>query len=302
MVAHKSSGWATRDLYLSPEDCNCHPPAAGIPPRIPLATNQLKAVLWPAGVGVQEVRQIALWAACWAILPESAGKQNGGDDRGVIEGTLRNVSRSHSLFCLCHISSGMTAVENINSAFTPSSSLCCLPWIAGLIKWNMLPMIKLTTPYNAELRKEINLCLSLAAIPEHEQELLVEMSSCMMMCEVVGTCSLCWLLRFVYRWLNYSLMSCCTVFCITLISNMSPIMMIYFKFVPFCLRLVLAALLTVHSVYLQNCSKINDCFLLAFVPRWCMLNLHIKFLQSAYYSFKYISFSFSTSIRCWLAE
>lgn len=146
-----------------------------------------------------------------------------------------------------------------------------------------------------ELRKEINPYLSLAAIPEHE--LLVEMDSCMIMCEVVGTCSLCWLLRFVYRCLNYNLMSCCTVFCVTLISNIFHIMMTYIKFVPFCLRLVLAAFHTVH-----NCCKINDCFLLAFVTKWCMLNLHIKFLQSVYYSFKYLSFSYSTSIRCWLAE
>lgn len=149
-----------------------------------------------------------------------------------------------------------------------------------------------------ELRKEINPYLSLAAIPEHEQELLVEMSSCMMMCEVVGTCSLCWLLRFVCRWLNCSLMSCCTVFWITSISNLFHIMMTYIKFVPFCVRLVWAAFLPVHSVYLQNCCKINDCFLLAFVPGWYMLNLHNKFLQNAYCSFKYLSFSFSTSIRC----
>jgi len=33
-----------------------------------------------------------------------------------------------------------------------------------------------------------------------------------------------------------------------------------------------------------------------------MLNLQIKLLQNTYDSLKYLSFSCSTSIRCWLAE
>lgn len=75
----------SQGLYSSPS-CYSNPISTShcsllpaVPSPICLDTNQLKAVHRPAGMRALpfgEVRQIALWAACCASLPESAGKQS----------------------------------------------------------------------------------------------------------------------------------------------------------------------------------------------------------------------------------
>lgn len=102
-------------IQILPTFCSSTLPAVLSP--LSLATNQLKGCFlarWDGSAADQGVRQIAVWAARCASLPESAGKHNREDDERVIEGPLRNVSCFHFLFYSHYIFSDTTTIKTIN--------------------------------------------------------------------------------------------------------------------------------------------------------------------------------------------
>lgn len=170
-MAEKLSGWATKDLCLSDKGLICHFPAAVIPALHPIVLCCLlccpqfvwpqtswKAVHWPAGISAQHLRrsdkllcELHAVQACQNQLVNRIERMTNTLLKG-----LQGMCLVSTFYSTRTTFSVVWQQSKTSILYVLQAILCviCHKYL-GLIKWSMLPMIKLqvTTPYSAGIKK-----------------------------------------------------------------------------------------------------------------------------------------------------